>query len=329
MAACEAETAMRIFLYEHFSSREIGGDPSSPLHGIYREGRAMRDTVAADLHKLDRVEIVGLGERIDDDAFARFARGAGWSLVIAPELEGELLRLASLVEEAGGRLLGPSIEAIRLTSDKLALAHHWREHGIPTPPTTDRAPTACDPFPLVWKPRHGAGSTATFLLRSAVDLPRAELGHAQELPHGEMILQEYVPGRGASVAFLCGPRGNVPLLPTFQWLDEFKYRGGELPIPAELAERAIHLGLRALNCVPGLVGYVGVDQVLGDSADGSGDFAIEINPRLTTSYVGLRALAEFNLAEMIVRSSTGERIESLTWQPGRVRFGSDGKVTVG
>ena len=32
----------------------------------------------------------------------------------------------------------------------------------------------------------------------------------------------------------------------------------------------------------------------------SGDRVIEINPRLTTSYVGLRALARFNLAEALL-----------------------------
>ena len=49
--------------------------------------------------------------------------------------------------------------------------------------------------------------------------------------------------------------------------------------------------------MPGLSGYVGVDVVLGN--DGR-DWAIEINPRLTTSYVGLRALAGFNLAEAML-----------------------------
>jgi predicted ATP-grasp superfamily ATP-dependent carboligase len=275
------------------------------------------------------VEVVGLEATMDDEALALFARTADWSLVIAPELDGELLRLAGLVEECGGRLLGPCIEAIRLTSDKLALANHWREHGIPTPATTDRAPTTCEAFPVVLKPRDGAGSTATFLVRSALDLPRAQLAQTQELPHGEMIVQEYVAGHAVSAAFLCEPRGNVPLIPTFQLLDEFKYRGGELPIPPDLAARALRLGERAVECVPGLLGYVGVDLVLGDAADGSRDFAIEINPRLTTSYVGLRALAEFNLAEMMIRAATGKVPAVLKWKPGRVRFGADGSVAAG
>ncbi|MCE9568079.1 MAG: ATP-grasp domain-containing protein [Planctomycetes bacterium] len=229
----------------------------------------------------------------------------------------------------GSQLLGPSFHAIQLTSDKLALSQHWREHGVRTPATTDREPTRCEVFPVVWKPQDGAGSTATFKLNSYFDATSAKARLAAENHTGPMILQQFVSGQAASVAFLCGPAGNVPLLPTFQLLSDdgrFKYLGGELPIPSELAERATRLAQRAVDCVPGLLGYVGVDLVLGDAADGSRDFAIEINPRLTTSYVGLRALADFNIAEAMLRIAKGELRDSLRWKPGRVRFGPDGSV---
>jgi predicted ATP-grasp superfamily ATP-dependent carboligase len=79
--------------------------------------------------------------------------------------------------------------------------------------------------------------------------------------------------------------------------------------------------------VPGLLGYVGVDLVLGDAADGSQDYAIEINPRLTTSYVGLRQLAEFNLAEAMLVAAAGKLEQPLRWKPGHVRFSSDGSTS--
>jgi predicted ATP-grasp superfamily ATP-dependent carboligase len=144
-----------------------------------------------------------------------------------------------------------------------------------------------------------------------------------------MIVQEFVPGQPASIAFLCGPRSHSPLSPTAQLLSadgRFKYRGGELPIPLPLAERAVRLGRRAIECVPGLLGYVGVDLVLGAADDGSLDRAIEINPRFTTSYIGLRALAEFNIAAVLLKLATGEPVGTLKWKPGGVRFGADGTV---
>src|SRR5207249_11002747 len=129
--------------------------------------------------------------------------------------------------------------------------------GSRTPATSEREPTACEAFPVVWKPRDGAGSTDTFLIRDQFELAQAL---ALRNPRRPMILQEFVQGQAASVAFLCGPHGHLPLLPTFQLLSDdgrFKYQGGELPIPPELAERAVRLGRRAVECVPGLLGYVG------------------------------------------------------------------------
>src|SRR5262249_60759249 len=101
----------------------------------------------------------------------------------------------------------------------------------------------------------------TFLLNSALDVSRAKALFAAENHTGSMILQEFVPGQAASVAFLCGPRGYLPLVPTFQLLSDdgrFQYRGGELPIPPHLAERPVALARRAVECVPGLLAYVAV-----------------------------------------------------------------------
>ena len=320
---------MRVFVYEYMTATGTGREPGSPAHGMYREGRAMRDAVVEDFARIPDVEVVALDQFEDEDhehEIWRAAEECNWSLVIAPETDGQLDRDCWAIHYSASRLLGPSVDAIRLTSDKLALSEYWRARDIPTPATTDREPTACEAFPVVWKPRDGAGSTDTFLVRDRFELAQAL---ANRDPARPMILQEFVPGRAASVAFLCGPRGHVPLLPTFQLLGDegrFKYEGGELPIPPDLAERAVMLGRRAVACVPGLLGYVGVDLVLGDAPDGSRDSAIEINPRLTTSYIGLRALADFNIADVMLRVAAGEEVGELRWKPGRVRFGPDGAV---
>jgi predicted ATP-grasp superfamily ATP-dependent carboligase len=322
---------MTVFVFEYLTAAGVGRDPADPLHGMYREGRAMRDAVAEDFRRLPGVVVETLdrdaGEGFDFD-FDDLASKCHVTVVVAPETDGLHERCCRAVERVGGRLLGPSSGAVALTADKHALADHWRQHGVRTPATTDRRPTRCEAFPVVWKPRDGAGSTATFLLRDGLDVVRAEAVVAAEHP-GPMVLQQYAPGRPASVAFLCGPAGNVPLVPAFQHLSDdgrFKYLGGELPIPPDLAARAVALASRAIDCVPGLLGFVGVDLVLGDAPDGSRDHAIEINPRLTTSYVGLRALAEFNLAGAMLAAAEGRPLPPFVWKSGRVRFGADGAV---
>ena len=190
---------MRVFVHEHLVAQGLGADPSDPLHGMYREGLAMRDAVAADL-----AAIPGTSVTFDENAPRDHA------LIIAPETGGVLLQLA---ERFADGWLGCTTEAIALATDKLALFQFWREHGVRTPATTDREPTRCEAFPVIWKPRDGCGSTDTFLLRDAFDLAAAKATTT-----GPMILQEHVPGIAASVAFLCGPSGAAPLIPCLQRL---------------------------------------------------------------------------------------------------------------
>jgi predicted ATP-grasp superfamily ATP-dependent carboligase len=323
-----------VLVYEWACALGLGRDPSDPDHSLYREGRAMRDAVADDFRRVPEVEVVALPDaeewrETDEPEFRAAAAAADYSLVIAPESGWALHDRCRWVNEAGGRLLGPDLEAVRLTGVKWALCNHWARVGVPTPVTVPFGVT-WPPFPVVLKPDIGAGSYATHLARNAQDAKEAFYAfQAEGLHEDEVIVQAYVPGRPASVAFLVGPRETVSLQPTFQLLSadgRFRYEGGELPIRPDLAARAVALGRRAIDCVPGLLGYVGVDLILGEAADGSQDFAIEINPRLTTSYVGLRRLADFNLAEAMLRVATGGPVGELRWMPGRVRFRPDGSA---
>ena len=47
---------------------------------------------------------------------------------------------------------------------------------------------------------------------------------------------------------------------------------------------------------------------------------VEINPRLTTSYVGLRALSLTNLMDLILAPERGAPMPSVQWKPGVVEF---------
>src|SRR5262249_45352566 len=105
----------------------------------------------------------------------------------------------------------------------------------------------------------------------------------------------------------------------------FTYLGGRAPLDAPLQARARSLAERAVCPVPGLAGYFGVDLVLGDSADGRDDTIIEINPRMTTSYVGLRKLARGNLMQTLLRLAVGEPPDLMEWHAKEVRFHPDGR----
>ncbi len=290
----------------------------------------MLTALADDFARIPGVEVLTLlGD--DENAFRSLTRKADATLVIAPEFDDLLATRCRWVREAGGRLLGSTLEAVNLTADKFSLAHHLRERGIPTPLTrlADEQ-RADDGYPLVCKPRHGAGSLATMLVRNSKEFDQCAALLQHELPGDEAIVQPLVTGIAASVALLVGPRQVVPLLPGLQYLSDdgrYRYRGGSIPLAPQLAARAVNLGRRAVQAVPGLRGYIGIDLVLGSSGDGSGDQIIEINPRLTTSYLGLRALADTNLALAMLQVMDGEEMQPLAWRSGAVDFTPDGHIT--
>jgi predicted ATP-grasp superfamily ATP-dependent carboligase len=328
---------MLIFVYEFVCAAGVEAPAS-----LAREGRAMLDAVLHDFGRCRGVRtttllpapppagwpnntVVRAGREEEQERFVDEARRADYTLVIAPEFDGLLWERCRRVEECGRRLLGPSSDAVRLTGDKLRLADHLRRHGVPTPPTfpwrpgRDDSPPAS--FPLVCKPRYGAGSQATFLVRDRDELGAAARATADEAWRGEMIAQPYHAGSAASVSFLVGREVTLALPTTAQRLSDdgrFRYLGGEVPLPATLNHRAQQLARHALDAVAGLFGYVGVDVVLADSV--GDDVVIEINPRLTTSYVGLRRLARGNLAEALLAVTTGSPLPAVEWHEGPVRF---------
>lgn len=340
---------MRIFVYEFVTG---GGLPAeaSPPPSLLREGAAMATALAADFAALPDTAVVVLGasrwkewnglsfpgcdvvDVVDVDAewlaFRRLAAEADQTVVIAPEFDGILLERCRQVVSAGGRLLGPDAALIELASDKHNTAEHLRVHGVAAPQGIALAAgerphsVGVSRYPAVWKRRDGAGSQDVRLLRDEIEAAQAA---PLSVPSH---LERYCPGLPASVAWLCGPAGCHPLPPCRQWLSDdgrFAYLGGATPLPPPLAARAVELSRRAVGCLPQPRGYLGIDLVLGDDVDGSGDAVIEINPRPTTSYVGLRAASRANLAQALIDAANGQP-PKLDFAPGVVEFTADGTV---
>lgn len=312
-----------LLIYEYLTASRVGEDPASPDHSLYREGRAMRDALQEDFARLPGFQVTVAEQRTDLESAGCHDR----VIVIAPETEGILLQDLETARSAGGKVMGCSREAVLLTADKLALARHWQEHGIPTPvtyPWQEKPPIG---FPRVVKPRDGAGSMATYRVDRAEEWPRILAEYARSGIEG--IVQEWIDGQPASVACVIGPGGTVALPPAFQTItaeNTLAYQGGQVPIPADLARRAERLARAALGVVPGLWGYVGVDLILGSDPSGTRDYALEINPRFTTSYVGLRRLCVGNLAEHLWAIETGTSCPDFRWKPGVVRFPAAGQT---
>ena len=324
---------MRILVHELICAGGLDDPPPS----LRREGWAMLSAIATDFAAINGVEVSTLlapafqsidGVRRLESLNSReqFEEAVGDSdavLIVAPEFDGRLIEFSDIVGDGRRERLGCSADAIRLAGDKCALAEHWRERGVPTPATCLAFETSAPPCPAVLKPRFGAGSQATRLIESAADWPEAWREASREIPDHEFIVQPYRPGKPCSIAFLIGPKDAAPLLPGEQILStdgRFHYRGGRFSLSPDEAHRAVAIGRRAIAGIPGLAGCVGVDLVLGEQ-----DVAIEINPRLTTSYIGLRRMTTVNLAEAWLRLHRGEPIGPIDWRKEPLAFSVDSR----
>jgi len=334
---------MRILITEHFCS---GGLAAHPLDsGLLTEGAAMLRAIAEDVHAAGEDGIVMLDERVPielpgrvvqisatsqesvRDAFDRVIADVDAALVIAPEYDGLLPAAIERIEQASVLNLGTSSDAVRAWSDKHALARRLSTGGLPVPCGVlglHETPDMLARFgEVVIKPNRGAGCVDTFVCRSVEDVAL--------LPHRtDWLIQQRVAGLAASVAFIISRQGEpIPLragiqavgFPGHAHAGRLAYSGGHLPLAPDLEQRAIRLGLAALPHLPGLHGFVGVDLLLGENA--GDDTLIEVNPRPTVAYAGLRRLAAFNLVDCIL----GKPVR-IAWHGGAVRYEADGTCEV-
>ena len=336
---------MNVFISEHVTGGSWG---DRPLNGsLAREGAAMIRALVEDCVAIDGCRVTttwdqrlgefpvagGSVDLVGDpgEAAAKFSRRAAEAdatLVIAPELDGALAEQWQAVADAGGRWLGSDLAAIQLAGDKLAVAHRLEQLDVPTIPTRVLEPldrTGWN-WPRVIKRRDGAGAVGTRLVHGAGE--RRAFVDGLDDP-GDWVEQPLVAGESLSVAVLVDTGGCRETLPVGRQLinleDNLAYRGGLLPVDVEWlsSEMVDQVVGPTLDAIPGLAGWVGIDLLAPD--DGPGTLlVVEINPRLTTSYLGYRAIALDNLAERLVKRESGR--SAVRFGDGHVRFDSSGSV---
>ena len=131
-----------------------------------------------------------------------------------------------------------------------------------------------------------------------------------------------------SIAALIRPNLSPIVLPIAeQRLSQdgnYQYLGGAIPAkltpPIESAVRQVFQ--RTLESINGLNGYVGCDVIVPDRKPDR-PLIVEINPRLTTSYIGYRQLCDDNLMERLLFPDRSR--DPVRWQNGRVTFDAGGE----
>jgi predicted ATP-grasp superfamily ATP-dependent carboligase len=283
---CVMENGMRIVAWEYVTAN--GGARSDNAAMMAAEGAMMAEALMRDLGDVAEIEAVlarDLAPALADcDAF--------WP--IAPETDGALEQATRLARAADRIVLNSAAEAVAIASSKRATARRLAECGIPvvaTHPPGDLPPSGKG---WVVKPDKGTGGADARIVAQ----PQEIADHAAGL--SDAVVQPYVPGTPLSLSIIAQDGAAWLLSCNLQRVehvgDGFAYRGSIVGGAEHRRDMLLPIAEAVAAAMPGLWGHVGIDLIDGPS----GPEVLEINPRITTSYVGLRASLGLNPAALIL-----------------------------
>ncbi len=303
---------MKILVLEYITGGGMAG--KALPEELARAGEAMLSALAADLASLPQISLRILRDSrlsplivednsIETDTIAspqqwqeQWKAGLAWAdavWVVAPETDGILYHLAKDVLAARKVLLGCRPDAIQICSDKLTT------NTILNTACVDSVPGCLvaefnGQFPPPWiiKPKDEVGCEGIRLVG-----PSAKLA---DFHRGDWIIQPYIRGEPLSLSAVFA--GGKALLLTVN-RQHLVWQGESLELDACSVNingtdrlQFQRLCSKIAMTIPGLWGYVGIDLIQSRNHT----VVVEINPRLTLSYTGIRAALNINVAEWVV-----------------------------
>lgn len=285
---------MKVLIFEYVTGGGFLGEqiPKSLAH----EGRMMVNALVSNFEKLPEVEITLFkAEKNADLEFQQQIKNFDAVWIIAPEFDGILERFCRYVENENKRLLTSPAKAVALTANKFTTFRILNTANIPTIPTAIFNSVNHYDQTKEWiiKPIDGAGAENTFLLTSQNDW--------SALPAFEKIflIQPHIHGEKTSLSCLF-KNGEARLLcvnlQVFE-LENQQYVLKNIEVNYKADDGHYQkLISQIAKAFPDLFGYVGIDLI--ENADDC--FVLEINPRLTTSFVDIEKKLGLNVAELVI-----------------------------
>lgn len=296
---------MKILVFEYVNGGGFIGEdlPPSWVH----EGWLMLDSVISELSSTPHDIVLLLDERCDtefsvdvdkiivtanDDVLTVFSQAVEQCdavLPIAPETEDILWILCSTVERLGKILLASSSEAVEQTSDKMKTFLALSERGIDTVPShlLNQYPHFYAEEGTVIKARDGAGCENCFVCQTEEDFERllSSVHHPKNY-----LVQPYISGMALSISALFKEGQAYLLSINRQYIEihenqRLKLGHCDVNYPVEIPNSVFQALINQVaQTFSGLWGYVGIDLIKRDGRL----MIVEINPRLTSSYVGIQ-----------------------------------------
>ena len=318
---------MKLFIYEHITSGALIGN-TLPKH-LAREGNKMLVAVLQDCLVLDGIAPIIMRDfRLPPIDFISNTRchshtvftarqyAKRWQqclieceavLIIAPETDHSLHQLQQQALACDSIILGCQLNAVALTSHKLDCDKYLSRHAINTATgwlasTWENVSLAKWTSGYVVKPIDGAGCTDTFIFNAKTQLERYLL-QQEEKKLQRMMIQPYISGLSLSLSLLVSTSDVLVLAINRQMIAR---KNDTLTLNACIIndfshsfslQQATILAQQIQRAIIGLWGFVGVDIVLNqDNA-----VVVDVNPRLTSSYIGLRASLGLNPMELLLK----------------------------
>ena len=163
--------------------------------------------------------------------------------------------------------------------------------------------------PILIKPEDGVGAESIHYFEKESQISNFFTNYDANLDENRnYILQEFIKGKDLSISLIGGHHSNIdPLILSVNSQDvniknlKSEYLGGYTPL--ENHKEIIKNLSVIINRIKFLKieGYFGIDFIKKHNNLFS---FIEINPRLTTSYIGLRNIINLNCAELILNSKS-------------------------
>jgi len=329
---------LRLLVYEHisgggFANRRIPVDTLS-------EGYSMLSSLISDFKTaghnvttmidsrlatfkppLEADKIVPVSSPNDfEKALKKGFKLADAAYFVAPESDQTLQRLMKYTEKSDGISLNCRVAAVETAANKMATYETLDKAGLAFPETLMisvdesiqqiRRSVRRFGFSLVFKPLKGMGCQGLSVVNNASQIKAAVNKIKRESSSEFFLVQKLLLGVATSVSLISTGREVMPITLNQQLLtleppeSSSSYCGGVVPLHHSLERRAIEAARKAVESVKGLTGYIGVDIILTRK----GPFIMEINPRLTTSYVGLTRVVSFNPAQAIIDAVLERRL---------------------
>lgn len=309
-----------------------GGYAAQPLpESLVKEGMLMRDALLKDLNELGQYDIVSMHDSrlppaemalksmlVSGDSFKSIFRQTiqevDFVWLIAPETGGTLLELSEICYEAeqaenGPVFIGSGYDTMLIGTSKTLCFEALRDARINTLPVhaaedlllPDYYQKLISQEPLSWvaKPEDGAGCEGIRLF-SSLQLLRDWL--SEDEAHLDYLAQPYQSGISASMSLLCR-NGKAYVLSCNQQHvvcenQQFKLTGITVNGMTAYRRGFETIARKIAQMLPDALGYIGVDMIVNPQSHRIE--VLEINPRLTTSYVGLRQALNTNPAKLIL-----------------------------